>query len=102
MRSTSCLALTSSSSSRMLKPNWTPVTPDEQHAETADAGYGSNRTLRRRLAQWIGQSSQAKRRIAVFNASGCSRLTICGASGMTTTVEPGDACVHVPAHDVGG
>jgi hypothetical protein len=85
----------------MLKPNWTPATPDKRHAER-DASYGSNRTLRPRLAQWIGQSSQAKRRIAVFNASGCSRLTICGASGMTTSVERGDACVHLAAHHVGG
>jgi hypothetical protein len=60
------------------------------------------RTLRPRVAQWIGKCSQAKRRIAVLNASGCSRLTRCGAFGMTTSVDPGmRACRSRPTTSAG-
>jgi len=86
----------------MFKPNWTPVTPDRRHAETADAGYGSNRTLRPRLAQWIGQSSQARRRIAVFKCLGLLEVDHMRSVGDDYERRAGDACVHVPAHDVGG
>jgi len=86
----------------MFKPNWTPVTPDRRHAETADAGYGSNRTLRPRLAQWIGQILAGEATDRRVQCLGLFEVDHMRSVGDDYERRAGDACVHVTAHDVGG
>jgi len=50
----------------------------------------------------IGQSSQARRRIAVFKCLGLLEVDHMRSVGDDYERRAGDACAHVPAHDVGG